>query len=288
MNKLLILVATILLVLVTTTSVKAIDSSSSANPAAKYGITFPVAELGNCNSLNACKTFCQDITNKDACIAFAKKKGFYKEKEAMANQQTLLTSAKSELGCDSADSCKQFCGEQQNWIKCGEFAKKHGLGVKLPQGSPQASPRPDLLEKAGQFLGCTSEDSCKAFCSQIENHQKCMDFARLIGLIQRSNDDSSGSGRPLPPISTRPDCQNLTQRFGTNSAALKDFYVKNCFPNPSVKPSSGFSPIPRPSIEPCTEGGQPCQSPQLAPRTDVRGISTERGLVPKILQWFGF
>jgi len=56
--------------------------------AQKYHITFPVAALGNCGSLMACKAYCDDSSNQAACVTFAKEKGFYKE-PAQANMPVL-------------------------------------------------------------------------------------------------------------------------------------------------------------------------------------------------------
>lgn len=156
-------------------------SANQTNPselaAKKYGITFPIPELGNCGSFNECRNFCEDAQNKDVCINFAKKKGFYKEHKT-DEKNAILNAAKHELGCDSEDSCKQFCGEQQNWEKCGEFAKKH----KLSGGQVEDSSKKDILEKAQNFLGCDSYQSCKNFCQQEANRKRCDEFAKLVGL----------------------------------------------------------------------------------------------------------
>src|SRR5262245_3524814 len=84
--------------------------------AKKYNITFPVAELGNCASLDECKTYCAVPANQTACTNFAKSHGFYK---APPTQSEILAAAQSELGCSTQDECKAFCGLQENWIKCG-------------------------------------------------------------------------------------------------------------------------------------------------------------------------
>src|SRR5256885_2273465 len=78
------------------TLTRAMENESSPGASQKYGITFPVAELGNCGSLAECRAYCQVEANHQACADFAKRKGFYKDKS-----QTLLADAKTELGCDS-------------------------------------------------------------------------------------------------------------------------------------------------------------------------------------------
>ncbi len=166
-------------------SAHAIDSSSSA--AQKYGVTFPVVELGNCADISSCRSFCEDPLNKDACISFAKKKGFYKEQKT-AIKNAISIAAKAELGCDSESSCKAFCGIQSNWEKCGEFAKKHNLGG----GQVDDPGKKDTLVKAKEMLGCSSVDECKGFCTKEENKNKCDEFAKLVGL--RGGVEKKGPG----------------------------------------------------------------------------------------------
>ncbi len=150
---------------------------NSETQAKKYGITFPIAELGNCNSISECKIYCDDTIHRDTCISFAKKKGFYKDVEHDTKRQALLQSAKSELGCDSEESCKAVCQQEANIEKCQQFAKKNGLGE-----GPQNPGDKKILEKAKSLLGCDSESSCKAVCEQEANKEKCSEFAKQTGL----------------------------------------------------------------------------------------------------------
>ncbi len=157
-----------------------VASGSAEQAAKKYGVTFPIAELGSCANLNECKTYCSDPVNQTQCTDFAKKKGFYKEqKNAVKN--SIAIGAKLELGCDSESACKAFRGNQVNWQKCGEFAKKHNLG-----GGQVEDPA------KREILGCDSVDSCKGFCQKEENQQKCDEFAKLVGL--RGGVEKKGPG----------------------------------------------------------------------------------------------
>ena len=38
-------------------------------------VTYPIEELGNCGSKAECKSFCDNPSNIEACVAFAKSKG---------------------------------------------------------------------------------------------------------------------------------------------------------------------------------------------------------------------
>lgn len=154
-------------------------AQESAEAAArKYGITFPVAELGGCTDYAACRTYCEDPVNQTVCLAFAKAKGFYKEDTLSQKKEELLQSAKAELGCSDRNTCQAVCYLEENFEKCNSFARRYGL-----QGGHNQEPgKPELIKKAKEVLGCDSEASCRAICEQEQNREKCGNFARETGL----------------------------------------------------------------------------------------------------------
>lgn len=167
------------LVLTAVVVTKPISAQEDPNQAAKkYGISFPIAELGSCISFQECKNFCDDPANKDQCVSFAKKKGFYKEPPREGRDQKLISAASKELGCSSEETCRAVCEKEENIDKCSSFAEKHGLG-----GGQRGNPGDRrILQKAKDILGCNSEASCKAVCENPANQQKCSDFAAQTGL----------------------------------------------------------------------------------------------------------
>ncbi len=156
--------------------------------AKRLGITFPIVELGSCKDYAQCRSFCEDPLNQNACIAFAKAKGFYKEEGTQVRKDAILSVARSELGCSSESTCRTFCSQEANFDTCSSFAKKHNLGGGHVEDTGQVR----TLEKAKQILGCNSEASCKTFCEQETNRQKCSDFAKDAGL--RGGEQQVGPG----------------------------------------------------------------------------------------------
>lgn len=156
--------------------------------AKKHGITFPVAELGNCSNYSACRTYCEDPVNGGICLNFAKKKGFYKQNEQDSRKEELLKKAKTELGCDSYNSCQDFCRKAENFDKCSTFAQKNNLGG----GRVENPEEKRILEKAREILGCDNPSSCMSFCEKEENRTKCSEFARQAGL--RGGEQRIGPG----------------------------------------------------------------------------------------------
>lgn len=137
----------------------------------KYGITFPISELGNCGSISECKSYCDNENNRDACVNFAKKKGFHKENSS--NNNSMLKDAQSSLGCSSENSCRAFCEQESNRQKCMEFAKRHGV---------KTGPSNEIMNRAKSELGCNSPESCRVVCEQEANREKCSNFAKSVGL----------------------------------------------------------------------------------------------------------
>lgn len=156
---------------------------AQSNPdelAKKYGITFPIAELGNCESYQTCKAYCDKPTSANACISFAKAKGFYKEESVSIRVPVDLSVAQKELGCSSASSCREFCDKRDNWLVCKKFAEKYGL---TSQGTAFTSKKDvEVLEEAKKELGCNSPDQCWAYCEKEESFRKCAEFAQKKGL----------------------------------------------------------------------------------------------------------
>ncbi len=176
------------LILLFLASALPVAAQSPQDLAKKYNVTFPVAELGNCATLADCRTYCEDPLHRDTCLAFAKKKGFYHEAAVQAPPTMVLNQAKSELGCNSVDSCRQLCTQPANYDKCHTFAQNHDLG-----GGYAADPKKqEFLEKAKQTLGCDSYQTCKNFCDNSANQAKCSEFARSAGLA--GGQHSSGPG----------------------------------------------------------------------------------------------
>lgn len=118
-------------------------------------------ELG-CDSKEACLDFCAKPDNYTACNSWAKRNeipGGYTEEP---DNPEFLETAKEVLGCDSAETCSNFCDDAANHAKCGEYANKVGI-----QGG-------EITEGPG---GCQSAENCSAFCSDPANFSLCNTYA---------------------------------------------------------------------------------------------------------------
>lgn len=263
--------------LVTVQRAFAMDASTSA-VAQKYSISFPIAELGNCDSISSCKAYCDDSSHLDACVAFAKSKGFYRTPATPnPNQNATLEAAKTELGCSSEDECKAFCSQQSNQQICMSFAQKHGLHS---QGAADTDQTNKTLALAKSILGCQSAEECKTFCSESQNQQKCSDFAKQAGI-------GGGMQKVGPGGCTSEDsCKTYCSEHESDCNQFMQSHMKpgeNMPPNASASGFRGgpdgrptFSPNPQASYSPAPgqcKSDSDCSSGQTC---STRGVVCSR------------
>lgn len=162
------------------------DTSSTTTPQV---ITFPIATLGNCASAAACKDYCDIEEHHATCEAFAEAKGLKRDAEGNVIKNRLLAAAKEQFGCTTREECKAYCKEITHQASCQNLAKQFGI-MKKHEGEGDAK-KNEIAQKAKELLGCDSRESCKAFCEDAANHEKCQNFAKEVGLRheERSNED---------------------------------------------------------------------------------------------------
>jgi hypothetical protein len=145
----------------------------------ELGIAFPVAELGNCTSVQSCFDYCELPQNQISCSNFAQRYGLGEPPDEVlsdAEKEQLLVQAEEVLGCNSMQTCETYCA--QNEDQCEEFVRVYApdlyqaeyeeheeeLGVDMDQ----------LLVRAEEELGCNSMETCEAYCEQ--NEDQCVEF----------------------------------------------------------------------------------------------------------------
>lgn len=119
-------------------------------------------DLG-CENEASCANFCQNPENQNKCIEFAKKNGLMKEKdikrmeEKTEQKKQMVEAAKTELGCESFESCGKICEDPGNREKCMNMGRKFGMIKEeiRPMGNSNTQ-KPTLP--------CTSETECKKYC----------------------------------------------------------------------------------------------------------------------------
>lgn len=150
-------------------------------------VNYPISELGNCDSKENCKNFCDLEENRAVCIDYAERAKLFKAEEAerMRDQQAfeekLHTLGDSPGGCISPRECDAYCRVEANLKECLDFGVKFG---RMNQDEANK-----ILEKSqrGGPGGCKSGDECKNYCRKSEHEDECLSFAKSEGDI--SEDD---------------------------------------------------------------------------------------------------
>lgn len=145
-------------------------------------ITFPIAELGNCADKDKCHDYCNESGNMPACIAFAKKHGLMNEAEATKAERFAERVARGEGpgGCRGPRECEAFCSNVSNIEVCIAFAEKHGFE---DEHLDEAKKIRTYITSGGTLPGgCSSKDSCEAYCSDFSHAEECFAFAERAGL----------------------------------------------------------------------------------------------------------
>lgn len=155
----------------------------NVDKAKQFGVIYPITELENCADFTACRAYCAEPENKQACIAYAEKKGFYKRSEELTKRQQLLAKARFELGCGNEVLCKRLCDLKENFERCREF----GIKFKPETERARKIQEQTVVEKAKLLLGCTTPMECKTLCEEENNKQKCSDFFRQLGLRKEAS-----------------------------------------------------------------------------------------------------
>jgi hypothetical protein len=172
------------------------EVSSSQNT----GITFPIAELGNCASKDECKTYCNDVTHIDACTAFASAHGLMNQdevKSAKLFKDTLLQGG-GPGGCKTPSECAAFCDDIKNIEACVAFGKEHGLkGGDLKTGEKISA-----YIKAGGVMpgGCDSRQACEAYCKDLSHADECHVFALKVGLVGKDKNENGSASSTLQKL----------------------------------------------------------------------------------------
>lgn len=186
-------------------------AQSDQEIAKKYGITFPIADLGNCANVASCKSFCDDPKNHQACSDFAKKHNLSSnspKSSSTKSDEEILKLAKVELGCTSYDACMEFCEREENIEKCMDFAARHNLMKDATHMKQQMSALKNLL-------GCNSMKSCMDFCNNPINMQKCMEVFKQAGFSVSAS--YSGPGGCNSEESCRAYCEKNPKECGGDS-----------------------------------------------------------------------
>ncbi|MDO8624135.1 MAG: hypothetical protein Q7R54_02155 [bacterium] len=188
------------------------------------GITFPISELGDCTSQDACKAYCENSAHQSACFSFAEAHNLMSKQEIERARK--FSGITGPGGCKGPRECKAYCADTTHQEECLTFAKEHGLEVpheNQPEGVKNISPEVrQIIAEGGGPGGCSDGDSCKAYCDANEHHKECLEFGHEHKMMSDNEYERAQKfvGKPGPG--------------GCNGEACKDYcedksHRRECF-----------------------------------------------------------
>lgn len=146
-------------------------------------VTFPITELGDCESQETCKAYCDEPEHAKECLDFAEAHNMLPKEEIEIARKMLETvgTTGGPGGCWGKAECEAYCDIPANMEECIVFAKEHGL---IP---------PDELEEAEMALAairqgatpppCQGKAECDIYCSEPAHLEECVAFGVAAGFI---------------------------------------------------------------------------------------------------------
>lgn len=144
-------------------------------------IQFPIKELGNCKSKEACKTFCDNSENSDACFAFAGQHNLMTSEEVDHAKKFKDGGMVGPGGCKGQASCDQYCGNGDHMEECIAFAQKNGM--MSSQQLEESKKVLTAIKNGVKPPACGGPKQCDAYCGSSEHMEECMNFSLAAGLM---------------------------------------------------------------------------------------------------------
>lgn len=148
---------------------------------------FPIPELGNCENREACKAYCDEEVNKDACRAYAEARGMAKRQEQ--KQKIALPEAGGPGGCPDERACHEYCTDPAHTEECLAFAEKAGIMEKEEAERIRGDlKRGEAFQKPGPG-GCAGPQECRAYCEEDSHVEECVRFGVENGFMTQEEAD---------------------------------------------------------------------------------------------------
>src|SRR3989344_4593055 len=164
---------------------------------------------GNCEGAE-CETYCGVISHFAECADFGEKVGLMTKEETDAMRKIARSGITETPGnCKTKESCLKYCDNSANAVECMEFAQKAGF---IPKEDAEAVSKIIPYLKSGGKLpgGCTTKESCDAYCGSETRVNECMDFAVGAGFMTKEEGEMMKRTRGKGPgnCKSKEACEN--------------------------------------------------------------------------------
>lgn len=171
--------------------------AAHAGAASVLDITFPIAELGNCEDKNACRTYCDQFQNIEVCASFGEKYSLTTASRAGEVRRFARALQNGGPGkCSTPDQCLAYCDEPNHIDECILFAERNQLQdadeiIKLKRVI-------QTLREGSDLPGnCRNASQCRAYCADPDHARDCLAFAERHGILDREIIEQTRKVLPL-------------------------------------------------------------------------------------------
>lgn len=134
---------------------------------------------GGCRG-EECRTYCEDISHREECLNFAEEQGFISAVEAARMRKFQVIEAEGGPGGCRGEECRVYCEEESHRDECFAFAREKGLiGEEEIKHYETGLKIREKIKEAGGPGGCTSENECREYCSNIAHVEECVEFGAV-------------------------------------------------------------------------------------------------------------
>src|SRR3989344_7617229 len=156
-----------------------VATSEAEEQEALDGVQYPVQELGGCKDQKACKAFCDNQNNANACLLFAEQHNLMSSNEVAFAKKFIDNEMAGPGSCKGQDECDQYCGDSAHLEECIAFAQKNGM--MTPEQQQDSQKVLTAIKNGVKPPACSGPRQCDEYCGT--HMEECMTFSLAAGLV---------------------------------------------------------------------------------------------------------
>ncbi len=145
-------------------------------------IQYPVEELGNCQNEAACKSYCDQPENMEACLNFAEKNNLMSREEIEMAKKFMAAGSKGPGDCRGKDECETYCNNIEHIDECISFGEENNLIP--PEELKEAKKVQAAVRRGVKPPPCGNKKQCDIYCEEPNHMEECINFGIEAGFIQ--------------------------------------------------------------------------------------------------------
>lgn len=198
---------------------------------------------GSCKGKNECRTYCENKTHINECIAYAESNGLMSTQELQKAKkiQSAITKGVKFPSCQNKKECDAYCEDSSHMEECINFAKEAGL---LSEKELENTQKVLTAVKQGvKVPPCKGKDACDTYCAEAGHADECVNFAIAAGIVTseeaRIIKETGGVGPG--GCKNKNEC-NTYCSSADNREACMSFAKEHNIPQPGQPNQSGTGP----------------------------------------------